>query len=776
MLSNIKRRISLGMVLLTILVVTNESTAWAQLKTQTQSLEKLMGIPALITEDISLDQLMAKRASVDSAAGLDTTNKKNVLNLLDKAIQLRELADKINRQRDEISQTIKDAPDRLKKIQSAIDQPIPATSAAETEASAMSTLQLEQRLQQEEAELAGAQNNFSNWNIQLGKQKEFLQELPETAAKAQKRLQELQDERETKTAPKEESLLTEAQGLLDLAEQSKLQAEIKLYELQMTAQDSLLSLMTAERDLAIRDLAKRTARIKTWQDQVQKRRQQEALHAREAAEEAKTKAPDMPLVLKEEFDINIRLGAALEKLIRDEAEITKRIEGMQAQLRKLEADYALSRIRIDTMVLTDVIGLALRVQRQALPDSHQYRFESAKRLQKMSAIREAQIELDRQSLDLANFDGELDRIMGLLGSLSEIKLTQFKSDVRKLLTDRRVLVEKLQSGYLRYLGDSQNLEYTEQQLAAGAEAFAEFLDRHLLWIKSSKPLGYEDLKRLPIAIGWMLAPHNWWGLISDTLASLTRDTGLWILGLLFTGFLLSRRGWARKDMVRVAGQVSKHRNDTFALTLWAFALTIYLAVGWPFLMAIWGLLLLKLPQLNVFTRAVAHGLVKTAEMLAALRFFYLLFRDNGLGQIHFEWPEAARQTLRRNLRWLIPLAAVTGFVISAMAATREIVYSDSLSKLALMVQGIAVSICIAKTLHFSGSIVTHLLKYHKSDLLTRLRFAWYPLAGGLPLFVVLLAALGYYYSALEVRNLIRMTALLLMSVMILNHLALRWLR
>ena len=58
---------------------------------------------------------------------------------------------------------------------------------AETEASAMSTLQPEQRLQQEEAELAGAQNNFSNWNIRLGKQKEFLLELPEKAPKAQKR-------------------------------------------------------------------------------------------------------------------------------------------------------------------------------------------------------------------------------------------------------------------------------------------------------------------------------------------------------------------------------------------------------------------------------------------------------------------------------------------------------------------------------------------------------------------------------------------------------------
>jgi potassium efflux system protein len=561
-----------------------------------------------------------------------------------------------------------------------------------------------------------------------------------------------------------------------LAEQSKLQAEIELYELQMTSQDILLSVMTAERDLASRYVTKRKAFIKTWQDQVQKRRQHEALQAREAAEKAKTKAPEMPIVLKKEFDINIELGEALEELIRDEAEVTKRIERMQTQLKKLKEDYALSRQRVDTMVLTDAIGLALRAQRQALPDSDQYRLESAKRLKKMSEIREAQIELDHKRLDLTNLDSELDRIIGSLGSLPGDKLSQLKSDVRKLLIDRRVLVEKLQNGYLRYLGDLQSLEYTEQQLTVGAEAFAEFLDRHLLWIRSSKPLGFEDLNRFPIAIGWMLAPDNWWGLISDKLASFKHDTGLWILVLLMTGFLLGRRRWARKDMARVAGLVSKHRNDSFTLTLWTFALTIYLAAGWPFLMALWGLLLLNLPQLNVFTRAVSNGLVYTAEMLAALRFFYYLIKDKGLGHIHFEWPEAARQTMQRNLRWLIPLAAIAEFVVSAMAATREIKYSDSLSKLALMVQGMAVSICIAKSLQFSGGIVAHLLKYHKSDLLTRLRFVWYPLAVGLPLFAVVLAALGYCYSALEVRNLICMTALLLMSLMVLNHLTLRWLQ
>ncbi|MGD8649789.1 MAG: hypothetical protein PVI42_19970 [Desulfobacterales bacterium] len=210
MLKNINRRISFGIVLLSVLAVMEESTAWGQSKTQPQSSEKPLGMRASITEDITLDQLKAKRTSVEGTGDLDDINKKTVLNLLDKAIQFREFADKISRQKDEISQTIKSAPDRLKKIQSAIDEPMPTTGVVETEASTMSTLQLEQRLQQEEAELTNFQNNFSNWNIQLGKQKDFLQQLPETVAKAKKRLQELQTEQETDTANKEESLLTEA--------------------------------------------------------------------------------------------------------------------------------------------------------------------------------------------------------------------------------------------------------------------------------------------------------------------------------------------------------------------------------------------------------------------------------------------------------------------------------------------------------------------------------------------------------------------------------------
>ena len=76
MLMNIERRISFGIIFLTILAVTDGSAGWPQPKAQPQSLERPMGIPASTTEDISLDQLKVKRASVEGAADLDDTNKK----------------------------------------------------------------------------------------------------------------------------------------------------------------------------------------------------------------------------------------------------------------------------------------------------------------------------------------------------------------------------------------------------------------------------------------------------------------------------------------------------------------------------------------------------------------------------------------------------------------------------------------------------------------------------------------------------------------------------
>ena len=125
-----KRRISFSTILLVTFAVAGVSTVWAQPKAQFKPSDKPLGMPVSITEDISLDQLKAQKASVERSADLDAMDKKNMLNLLDKAIQSLDLADKINRQRDELAQTISGAADRLLKLKVGIDQQIVPSGVA----------------------------------------------------------------------------------------------------------------------------------------------------------------------------------------------------------------------------------------------------------------------------------------------------------------------------------------------------------------------------------------------------------------------------------------------------------------------------------------------------------------------------------------------------------------------------------------------------------------------------------------------------------------------
>jgi potassium efflux system protein len=115
------------------------------------------------------------------------------------------------------------------------------------------------------------------------------------------------------------------------------------------------------------------------------------------------------------------------------------------------------------------------------------------------------------------------------------------------------------------------------------------------------------------------------------------------------------------------------------------------------------------------------------------------------------------------------------FLISAMSTVKEIAFSSSIAELALMVMMIANSIFLGLTLRFSGGIVSWIREKSPTGWLARLRYIWWPVAVGLPLFLAVLVAAGYFLSALQLREYIRETVLLVIFLIVLNSLAQRWL-
>ena len=168
-------------------------------------------------------------------------------------------------------------------------------------------------------------------------------------------------------------MLSAIRKLLSLqAEQKKLSTENNLNEQRQRSQRLLVELFSAERDVARKAVESRQIILKLWQTELQKRRGQEAVQAREDAQDAISEIPLLPKVVQDQFNINVQLGAELEQVTREETELTKSHEDYQVRLNELAQELETAKKRIESAVLTETIGMALRSQRLNLPNADKY--------------------------------------------------------------------------------------------------------------------------------------------------------------------------------------------------------------------------------------------------------------------------------------------------------------------------------------------------------------------------------------------------------------------
>jgi potassium efflux system protein len=722
---------------------------------------------------IIIDELKSRRIAIESMTDIDATVKTDSLKYIDRAIADIELAFRANKKASELSQLIQSAPERLKILEAELKKPFTAPERVEARAQKMSTSKLEQRLRQKEAELATAQSRLREWSDRLTVEKNISNQTTEQLAVATSRLRDIQTELETISGAAETDILYNSKVLSLKSEREKLTAQIKLNEQRQRSHNLLVESFSLERDVAQKAVESREKMLKSWQVEVQKRRQREAAQARENAQDAIVKVPLLPNNVQNQFDINIQLSTELEEVTWEETVLAGNYESYQTHLKALEEEFETAKKRVESAVLTAAIGLALRTQRLNLPSADQYFADSDARQIRMSEISEKQIELDRLLRELSDPKALADRMIGSVSFLSDVDRKSLELKIQELVANRLDILQKLKTVYDRIFKLIQDIEFTEQKLVTTAEDFGELLDRHLLWIRSSKPVSIDDIQKLKVSIGWFFVPDSWGQLFKDLGSSFRTKTAFWIIGLLIGLFLIVSRRWVRRKLKEIAECVEQQVEDSFLLTIKALGLTALLAAVWPFMLAFPSIQLISMRAPNPFSTGIAGGLIYATRPLIFMVFLYNICCQHGLAQAHFQWPESARRTLKRNLGWLTPIVALTSFFLGAMVKVPEFEYSDALAKLAIMIQALAISIFIVHILRFKSGITSLLIEKHPQSWLCRLRYVWYPIAILLPLFMLYLAVIGYYYSAFEIRILVRNTIMLLLVLIVFNDLMLR---
>ncbi len=726
---------------------------------------------------ISAEELKTRRAVVENLKDVDDATKKSALGYYDQALRFYELAEQFRRDKDVATSRIQASEARTKEARALLKKPLPPV-AVESAAAALSTPKLEQRTSEEVDKRKAVTDSLDRWTGELERQKNLLKQLPDMISRTNQRIAQLEEELRLPPAGQSQAFVSEALQHALKAELAKAKVELSLYEQLLSGHESIMALLTAERDLADRQARYQQTIAAGWQSALQARREKEAEKARIEAEKAQAKSPVLPPVLQKELDLNVTLSEELEALTKEELIQVKELSYLQSRLQDLAYEQQLARERVELITLGGESGYFLRELKQTLPDARQFEKNSYRRKLKISQYREKQLELDRRRRQLADLDELIDRVLADKSRPAEGDLQEtlkLKGDLRNVFIARRDLIEKLQAGYSRALKYLSNIEVSDAELTEKARQLESFLDRHLLWIRSSKSLDWEDFRHLKVAVSWFANDDFWWQFRQDLKLSLMLRTTSWVLGLVLAVLLLAGKRTARKDLARTADRVKHQDRDSFGLTLRALLATAWMAVVWPFAIGFVAYQLSRLPMPHIFTQAISSGLTAVAAILLPVGFFYHVFTRDGLGQAHLQWSEPILRSLRVNLRWFIPCMVTFGFFLASMKVAKRFEYSDALAIAALILLSLAAVVFLARILYPGGAVVASLAARRPKSWTVRLRYIWFPIILAAPLCQIVLAAGGYFYSALEMRHLIRTTVLLLVALAVLKALGMKWL-
>jgi potassium efflux system protein len=756
-----------------IFILTAAVISLSQEQSQLTSGKKDSNIFIEATGSIEIDDLKRYRTAAENAGDLTEEVKKAVRSFLDRAIIFREEEAQLRQEIEDVKRQVQAAPKRIEAIESELEEPLSVPEDVSENASDMKSAEIEAQLQKVKTNLLEKTADLKKLTDQLNDLKNQPLELQQEVVRLKQRLKEIGVELAAGPPPNEPRPVGKARKIALATEQARIETEINAIENRLGNHETLTALLTAERELGARQVAQQEAQAKAWQAEVQRIREREAEQQRVMAEEAREQAVNLPPVLQKQFDINIELGKLLEKATAEEALVTERLKHKQARLKQIEEEFALAREQLQYPLYTETIGLALREQRRDLPDIKTFLRDSERRQVQMGEIRSIQLDLDRRQRGLADFDRAVASILEKQEIPENKEGEPLETALHRLLSDRRELLRKLQIGYQRLFKKLQSLEFVEQQIAVKAEEEAEYLDEHLLWIRSTKGIGASDVKNLPAAVHWISNPAGWLQTVQNLGQSFLGKPIMWTLGLLIIFAFIGLRRRAHRKLSQIAHSVYSVKTDSFFLTLQALALTNRPAFGWPLLLIFCGWQLLKMPSSSDFIPAVSHGLIFAGQLLIGGLFLYEMCWKDGVARVHFKWPESVQRILRRSLKWGLLLVVMMHFIIAAVQTKNEPDHVDSLGRLAFMALMIGLSVWAAYVLRFSGEILAMLLRRPRHGWLVRLRIIWYPLAVGIPLVLAILAGMGYY-SAFYIYLRLGETIALILSLIIIKDLVLRW--
>ncbi len=679
----------------------------------------------------AMAQDLPQRATVQRA--LDALGKSETLTvsqqadqkLLTDTLALLDSIEKEQAKAKALTQRIRSLPGEMKEIGAKIDSLAQdkGPEQLKSEYASMSLAELESRQPEVLANMQDAQEALGT----IGSQITSLQTLPERAQANMSRAYQRSQEIRTR--------LNSGDGVSS-AEKMKLNTELALLDLQLANLQKDLDNRTSMQDLAVKQRDYQSARLAHEEQKLQALQEQSSAKRLGDTEKAAEQTgelvatQDNPLVQKEQ-EINHQLSQQLisattnlnllaQKNLQAKSWLergTQTERNLNEQVQMLKGNLLLSRILYQ-----------LYQQLEAAPSTLVKNLE-----EQIADLHLAQFELSQQRDQLFQKGQYLDN---LIANSRETVSEEDKANLVKLIDTRISLLDQLNRQMDAQLTNAISLQLTQQQLTRIYASIEFTLQQHIFWVSSNKPIdgkwfinwpghAYKQVSDLVLKPDW-----QGWG---DMLLAVSL---LAFPLLLVGGLLLWKRPTLVKRQQRIAKDLGRFRQDSQWHTPRALLYTVLQRLpGTLFILAA-GLLLAYCGLLS--PRLIFQITLNLALGYLVFSVYLSVMRPGGIGESHFRIPRDELQAKRTSMRYLwLPLLPLI------MLSTKAVVEPSSLGNdvigqaLTMLLLGLTAYLVFP----ISRARIKGEASMQKSLIAIALALA--------PVALIVLAALGYYYTALK---------------------------
>jgi len=306
--------------------------------------------------------------------------------------------------------------------------------------------------------------------------------------------------------------------------------------------------------------------------------------------------------------------------------------------------------------------------------------------------------------------------------------------------------------------------------------YSAWVDERIIWIRGTSIPGINDLYKLKRAVQWFLSFPNWGTIVTDVIAA-SQESWFYFFPVAFALVLVLAISKVRLNrLLRENGELAAKRYCLrLAPTARGLLATLLLSIIWPVATFLVGRMLVSSSSVNGFAGAVGQSFIDISYFLAALELLRWLCVEQGLAVAHFGWPEKTVQFIRNKIRSLYVTAIPLLFVQGVMISQANDDYSETLGRLSsvllfLLIFGYMHSLFKPRGVLFQQMAING----HLPGLYS-LRHMIHFVGVAIPLALLILTFIGYYYAAYRLGASLEKSLLLIIAILYVGGFLFRWL-